>query len=253
MDINIEEIREHLNKYNQSHLLDFYDELNASEKEILLNQLNQINFEKINFLYNSLKNFSIPTNETIEPLDYFIKDEFTELDKLKLYNIGKTVLKQNSYALVTMAGGQGTRLGHNGPKGTFVLNLYPEKKSLFEILAIKIQEANEEYDINIPWYIMTSEENNDETISFFKENNFFGLDEENILFFTQNKLPLVSFDGKMLLAEPYRIHEVSNGNGDIFESLQKNGLIDNMKQKGIKWIFISGIDNIWQIFLILYF
>ena len=244
MDINIEEIREHLNKYNQSHLLDFYDELNASEKEILLNQLNQINFEKINFLYNSLKNFSIPTNETIEPLDYFIKDEFTELDKSKFYNIGKSVLRQNSYALVTMAGGQGTRLGHNGPKGTFVLNLYPEKKSLFEILAIKIQEANEEYNINIPWYIMTSEENNDETISFFKENNFFGLNEENILFFTQNKLPLVSFDGKMLLAEPYRIHEVSNGNGDIFESLLKNGLIENMKNRGIKWIFISGIDNI---------
>ena len=124
-----------------------------------------------------------------------------------------------------MAGGQGTRLGHKGPKGTFELNLYPEKKSLFEILAIKIQEANKKYNINIPWYIMTSQENNDETIKFFYNKNYFGLDKNNIFFFSQSKLPLISFDGKILLSEPYKIHEVSNGNGDIFESLLSNGLI----------------------------
>ena len=244
MEINFDTIQENLKKYNQGHLLDFYDEISDSEKKLLLQQLNDIDFEKIKFLFYNLKDFSIPTGEIIEPLDYYIKEDFADSEREKIIEIGKNVLKQNNYALVTMAGGQGTRLGHKGPKGTFELNLYPEKKSLFEILAIKIQEANEEYNIDIPWYIMTSEENNDDTISFFNEKNYFGLNKENVFFFTQNKLPLVSFNGDILLAEPYKIHEVSNGNGDIFESLLKNGLIENMKTRGIKWIFISGIDNI---------
>ena len=244
MDFNIDEIQKKLNKYNQSHLLNFLSELTDYEKEQLLRQLVNIDYEKINTLFNSLKDFTIPTDEIIEPLDYYIKDDFTDSEKNQLSEIGNNILQQNNYAIVTMAGGQGTRLGHNGPKGTFELNLYPEKKSLFEILAIKIQETNEKYRINIPWYIMTSEENNDETISFFNEKNYFGLNKDYVFFFTQNKLPLVSFDGEMLLAEPYKVHEVSNGNGDIFDSLLKNGLIENMKNRGIKWIFISGIDNI---------
>ena len=244
MDFNIDEIQKKLNKYNQSHLLNFLSELTDYEKEQLLRQLVNIDYEKISTLFNSLKDFTIPTDEIIEPLDYYIKDDFTDSEKNQLSEIGNNIFQQNNYAIVTMAGGQGTRLGHNGPKGTFELNLYPEKKSLFEILAIKIQEANEKYNIDIPWYIMTSEENNDETISFFNEKNYFGLNKDNVFFFTQNKLPLVSFDGEMLLAEPYRVHEVSNGNGDIFDSLLKNGLIENMKNRGIKWIFISGIDNI---------
>ena len=244
MDFNIDEIQKKLNKYNQSHLLSFLSEVTDYEKEQLLRQLGNIDYEKINTLFNSLKDFTIPTDEIIEPLDYYIKDDFTDSEKNQLSEIGNNILQQNNYAIVTMAGGQGTRLGHNGPKGTFELNLYPEKKSLFEILAIKIQETNEKYRINIPWYIMTSEENNDETISFFNEKNYFGLNKDYVFFFTQNKLPLVSFDGEMLLAEPYKVHEVSNGNGDIFDSLLKNGLIENMKNRGIKWIFISGIDNI---------
>lgn len=244
MDFNIDEIQKKLNKYNQSHLLNFLSELTDYEKEQLLRQLVNIDYEKISTLFNSLKDFTIPTDEIIEPLDYYIKDDFTDSEKNQLSEIGNNILQQNNYAIVTMAGGQGTRLGHNGPKGTFELNLYPEKKSLFEILAIKIQETNEKYRINIPWYIMTSEENNDETISFFNEKNYFGLNKDYVFFFTQNKLPLVSFDGEMLLAEPYKVHEVSNGNGDIFDSLLKNGLIENMKNRGIKWIFISGIDNI---------
>ena len=244
MDFNIDEIQKKLNKYNQSHLLNFLSELTDYEKEQLLRQLVNIDYEKISTLFNSLKDFTIPTDEIIEPLDYYIKDDFTDSEKNQLSEIGNNILQQNNYAIITMAGGQGTRLGHNGPKGTFELNLYPEKKSLFEILAIKIQETNEKYRINIPWYIMTSEENNDETISFFNEKNYFGLNKDYVFFFTQNKLPLVSFDGEMLLAEPYKVHEVSNGNGDIFDSLLKNGLIENMKNRGIKWIFISGIDNI---------
>lgn len=134
--------------------------------------------------------------------------------------------------------------GHKGPKGTFELNLSP-KKSLFEILADKIKQANRRFGIEIPWYIMTSSDNNDDTVSFFESKDYFGFNRDKVCFFIQDKLPLVSsLDGKVLLSEPYRVYEASNGNGNLFEALKNNGLIEKMKCSGIDWVFVSGIDNI---------
>ena len=238
------QIRKILNKYGQEHLLSFWDEIDAFQKEKLLYQLSSIDFEKIDNLYNTLKDPVIPTDEVIEPLDYFIKSKLSVKERRTLENQGTQVLKENSYAVITMAGGQGTRLGHKGPKGTFELNLSPRKQSLFEILAEKIMKANKRYNIQIPWYIMTSEANNDDTIKFFESKNYFGYDKEKVHFFVQGKLPLVDTDGKILLSEIYKVHEASNGNGNIFEALKIGGCIDEMKKSGIKWVFISGIDNI---------
>lgn len=245
MESKLTNIKEKLKKYNQEHLLDFYDELDEIKKKKLISQLETIDFEKIDKLYNDLKTIPIPTDEIIEPLDYFIKKEIDTKERRKLENLGTSILKLGHYAVLTMAGGQGTRLGHKGPKGTFELNLSPQKESLFEILANKIKQANKRYNIEITWYIMTSETNNDETIRFFESKNYFGYNKNKIYFFIQNKLPLVSCqDGKILLSELYQVHEASNGNGNLFESLKSNGLIDKMKQDKIEWVFVSGIDNI---------
>lgn len=245
MDIEFLEMKEKLEKYGQSHLLEFYDELYDHERVKLLSQLRSIDFEKVNKLYESLKKIDIPTDEIVEPMDYTIKRELPIIEKRALENIGTGILKENTYAVLTMAGGQGTRLGHKGPKGTFELNLFPKKVSLFEILADKIKRANKRYKIEIPWFIMTSETNNQETIEFFKAKNFFGLNKYKIYFFVQDKLPLVFKDnGKILLSETYQVNEASNGNGDLFEALYHHKLIDQMKLAGIKWVFVSGIDNI---------
>lgn len=242
---SLEEIRGTLKKYNQEHLLNFYDELDEEKQTLLLDQLSHIDFKKVNMLYESLKKISIPTDEVIEPLEYFIKKELSVKFKRSLENEGSEILKQGHYAVLTMAGGQGTRLGHKGPKGTFELNLFPKKSSLFEILANKLKQSNKRFGIQIPWYIMTSEDNNFDTITFFESNNYFGYGKENIFFFVQNKLPLVNSDnGKILLCEPYKVFEASNGNGNLFESLKANGLIEQMKSSGIQWVFVSGIDNI---------
>ena len=135
------------------------------------------------------------TQKQQEILDY-IKNEISTKERRHLENQGTEILKSGHYAVVTMAGGQGTRLGHKGPKGTFELNLSPRKESLFEILATKITQANKRFNISIPWYIMTSETNNADTIKFFEKNNYFGLDKSNINFFIQNKLPLVDKNRK---------------------------------------------------------
>ena len=142
-----------------------------------------------------------------------------------------------------MAGGQGTRLGHNGPKGTYMMGL-EEDKSIFEILIDSIKQNNEKYGVTIPWYIMTSRENNEQTEKFFKDNNYFGYDAKAIIFFKQGELPMCSEDGKLLMDENGSIKEAADGHGGIFESMRRNGIIFDMKEKGIEWAFIGPVDNI---------
>lgn len=139
--------------------------------------------------------------------------------------------------------GQGTRLGFKGPKGTFELDMVP-KKSLFEILCDNLKEANEKYNVTIPWYIMTSIYNNDETIKYFESKNYFDYPKDYIYFFEQSELPLIDTDSNLILEELYKVKEASNGNGNVFEALRKNSLIDDMKKRKIKWVSFSGIDNV---------
>lgn len=142
-----------------------------------------------------------------------------------------------------MAGGQGTRLGHNGPKGTFDLGL-PNHKSIFEILCDTLILAKNTYGITIPWYLMTSNENNLATVNFFEEHNYFGYSKDAIHFFKQGELPMISTDGKILLNENGLVKLAANGHGGIFESMFKSHVLEDMKSKGIEWIFIGGVDNV---------
>ncbi len=142
-----------------------------------------------------------------------------------------------------MAGGQGTILGYIAPKGTFKIGGGIDK-SLFEALSDTIKEAREKYNVSIPWYIMTSRENNNATEKFFEKNDFFGLPYEDVKFFKQGELPMVDTKGKLLLDETGLIKLAADGHGGVFESLYKNGYIEDMKNRGIEWVFISGVDNV---------
>ena len=133
--------------------------------------------------------------------------------------------------------------GHNGPKGTYILNVKPEPKSLFGILCDNLKNAKEKYGVVIPWYIMTSRENNNETVEFFEKNNYFNYPKEAVKFFMQGELPMVDTEGKILLNEEGIIKEAADGHGGIFEAMFKNNVVTDMKQKGIEWIFIGPIDN----------
>ena len=143
-----------------------------------------------------------------------------------------------------MAGGQGTRLGHSGPKGTFKVKLDNGEKYLFQIIVESLQKANEKYDVIIPWYIMTSEENNDQTLSFLEEHDYFGYPKNKVKLFIQGKAPLISTTGKLLIGKDKLIKEASDGNGSIYKSLAKDGIIEDMKKDNIKWVFVGGVDNI---------
>lgn len=232
-----------LKKYNQEHLLNLYNELSEEQKEILLNQILRINFEKIINLYNESKKPDSLEYE-VSPIPHIEKSGLTE-EQIKFYtNIGETFIKNNQVAVVTMAGGQGSRLGYKGPKGTYLLDLKPIKKSLFQIMAEDIIRINSKYNITISWYIMTSDDNDESTQDFFENNNFFGYPKDKIKFFKQSKLPLIDIEGNLILQEPYLIKEASNGNGNVFNSMYKSNIIENLKQNNIQWISFGGIDNI---------
>ena len=143
-----------------------------------------------------------------------------------------------------MAGGQGTRLGYPGPKGTFKLDVYGKGKYLFEILTENLKEATQKYGVTIPWYIMTSKENNQETVDFFEKHNYFGYDKNYVTIFEQGELPLVDTEGKLLIGKDLKIREASDGNGGTYASLRTSGALADMKERGIKWIFIGGVDNV---------
>ncbi len=237
---NMEEIQKKLKKYGQGHLLNFYDTLDENKQKKLLEQIENIDFELMNSLYNTTKNENKEENKKIEPIEFIDKYKLNDLYK-DYEEIGKKAIKEGKLAAVTMAGGQGTRLGHNGPKGTFDIGL-DSHKSLFELLCDTLKEANKKYDVQIPWFIMTSKENNSETIDFFKKNKYFGY-EKNVYFFEQGQLPMIDTEGKILIGEDGLVKLASDGHGGVYESLIKNGMINKMKELGVEWVFIGGIDN----------
>lgn len=124
------------------------------------------------------------------------------------------------------------------------MDLEPQGKYLFEIIIDQLLEANKKYNITIPYYVMTSEENNDDTVKFFEKMNYFTYPKDKIKFFKQAEEPLVSKQGKILIGENKLIKLASNGNGAIYKSMQINGIINDMKQNGVEWVVITGIDNV---------
>ena len=244
-DKNIEynEALSKLKRYKQEHLLDRYEYLTEEKKEKIRNQIKNIDFEQIIDLYNNRDKKVEKEENKITNIDYVDKSKLSKEEYNKYYTLGKKIIEDGKYAVVTMAGGQGTRLGYVAPKGTFKIGGGVDK-SLFEALSDTIKEAREKYKVSIPWYIMTSRENNNATEKFFEKNDFFGLPYEDVKFFKQGELPMVDTEGKLILDETGIIKLASDGHGGVFEALYKNGYLEDMKNRGIEWVFISGVDNV---------
>ena len=230
---------------NQEHLLNYLKMANENGKKELIKEIENVNFDELKELYKISKKDKEKALESqlIEHIKFVDKYKMNEDDFNKYKEAGEKIIKNGEYAVVTMAGGQGTRLGHNGPKGTFLLDVKPKPKYLFEILADGIKRANEKYEVTLNWYIMTSTENNKKTEEFFEEHNYFAYPKDKIKFFKQGNLPLISEDGKLLVDENLHIKYAADGNGCIYKSMRLDGVLDDMKQKGIKWVFIGAVDN----------
>ena len=230
-----------LKKYNQEHLLYFFDKLEDDEKSILIKQILNTDFKTLNRIYtNSFKDDSIDSSR-ISPIKYYTKSRLSDEEKAKYISIGEGIIKENKLAVLTLAGGQGTRLGFKGPKGCYELDLN-EKKSLFELICDKLKSVYNRYGVYLNWYIMTSVDNDESAKKYFEKKNYFNYPKDKIYFFKQHTIEIMDKQGRVLLDKLYSIKRASNGNGDVFRAFKRYHLENTLNN--IEWISISGIDNI---------
>lgn len=240
--MNYEQVKELLEKNEQTQLLKYYDELDESGKASLLRQISEIDFE----LLDLIKDGEVQSEKgVITPLDDAVSIQDIEKNKEKYTAIGVEAIKQGKVAALLLAGGMGTRLGSDKPKGMYNIG---ETKDvfIFEMLIKNLMDVVNQIGAWVPLYIMTSEKNNDDTIQFFQEKNYFGYDPDYVDFFVQDMAPAASFDGKIYLEEKDRVSTSPNGNGGWFISFVKAGLCEKAKAKGIEYINIFAVDNVCQ-------
>ena len=231
-----------LSKYGQEHILKFFDELSDDEKKELLDQIEITDFSVLENLDRD-KNIN-SVRGTFKPLGAVTMEDIAANSK-EYSALGEEALKNGKVAAVLLAGGQGTRLGFDKPKGMFNIGVDVELY-IFQCLINNLLDVVKITGAWIPLFIMTSEKNNDETIAFFEEKDYFGYSPEYIRFFIQDMAPSVDFDGKVLMESHSRISLSPNGNGGWFSSIVRAGLLDEIKNKGVEWINVFAVDNVLQ-------
>ena len=237
-------------KAGQAHVFDFYEDLEEQEKSILIKQLRSVNLEvleaQIISHISEVKDDpdSSYNEDTLKPSSYIqLPENGGSMEAWESAQIeGERAIRSGRLAAFTVAGGQGTRLGFDGPKGILPVSII-SKKSFFEVFADKIMRANQRYDISIPWFIMTSEINHRATIDAFEANNYFGLKKDLVSFFPQSLFPAVDFDGKIIMEAKNSIARSPNGHGGAFKALVESGAVEKMKKLGVDVISYFQIDN----------
>ena len=243
MEINFEEVMQKLKEHNQDDFIEVINKLDIEDRKQILEQVDILDFEEIEELYNDIGKKEEKEDFVIEPIVAIDKERLSNEEINKYEELGKNIIKNNKFAVITMAGGQGTRLGFNGPKGAFEFDPV-NHKSIFEVLCEKFKKAYEDYGVYVKWYIMTSAENNDETVAFFEKNNYFGYPKEKIKFFVQGKKPMLTPNGNLIVNEEKRLKLASDGHGGIFRILAQDKIVDEMEEEGIEWIYMGGVDNV---------
>jgi UDP-N-acetylglucosamine/UDP-N-acetylgalactosamine diphosphorylase len=234
-------------KYGQGHLLAFYDQLNAAEQAELLSQIEQLDFKHIpGWIEQYVKKdgaIAIPTH--FDPAPYYpaVPKTAEQKDKYaKACALGMDLLKQGKVAGFVVAGGQGTRLGFDGPKGNFPVSPI-KKKTLFSIFGESILAASKKFNVDIPWYIMTSPLNYDATVESFEKAKYFGLKKSNVIIFQQGTMPNFAFDGKILMADKATLATSPDGHGGSLKALAVSGALADMQKRGIEYLSYWQVDN----------
>ena len=229
-----------LREHNQEHVMKGFDDLSSDLQAQLLRQIEEIDWETIALVGQD----SEESEGDIEPLGAVDASQI-EARKEEFTKAGIDAIKEGKIGAVLLAGGMGTRLGLDKPKGELNVGINRDL-CIFNCLINNLLDVTNEAGAYVPLYIMTSEKNNDETIRFFEEKNFFGYPKEYVKFFIQEMAAAVDFDGKLLLEGPGRLATSPNGNGGWFTSLAKAGLLDDIKARGVEWLNIFAVDNVLQ-------
>lgn len=237
----LEEAKVKLAGAGQEHLLQYFDELDEAQQTGLLNQIEALDLSLLDLIKDGVK--EVPKGK-LAPLGAVTLDEIKE-KKDTYKKRGLEAIRQCQVGAVLLAGGQGTRLGLDKPKGMLNVGIHKELY-LFEQLVNNLMEVVKEADAWVPLFVMTSEKNNADTVAFFKEKDYFGYNKDYIFFFVQEMAPSVGYDGKILMEAKDRLSTSPNGNGGWFSSLVKAGLLDKINELGVKFLNVFAVDNVLQ-------
>lgn len=247
MGLEVATIRQHFENAGQGHVFDYWDELSEDQQATLLGQAQQIDLDELARLCEEHLGEDAGHGMDLtglEPAPYVPHPKSGGEPSIweEAKTIGVDALKNNRVAVFVVAGGQGTRLGYDGPKGTFPVTPV-RKATLFQVFAEKILFANEAYGCDIPWFVMTSEINHEATVAFFEENNYFGLKPDRVICFRQGLMPAVDPQGKIMLEHKHSIAMSPDGHGGSLRALVRSGAVEQMEREGRDVISYFQVDN----------
>ena len=231
-----------LKKKDQIHLLEYYDELDEQGKKNLLESIEAIVWDFEEELAHPLDMSG--KDRDIRPIEG-LRISAIEERKAEFENIGVSAIQNNKVAAVLLAGGMGTRLGVDGPKGAYDIGI-TKPLYIFEQQMKNLAKVNEKCRVRVPLYIMTSDKNHEATVAFWNEHHFFGYEEKDVKFFKQDMAPAVDYTGKIYLERKDLVALSPNGNGGWFASMKRAGLVEDLKKKGVEWLNIYAVDNVLQ-------
>ena len=239
--MNYQEAYKKLEKYGQLHVLKYYEELSGEEKEELLSQIEQTDFEVLSLCK---KKETLNPRGKIEPIEVMQLPEIEE-KKSEYTKIGLDAIKAGKVGAVLLAGGMGTRLGSDAPKGVYNIGLTKDV-FIFQRLIENLMDVVNQAGAWVPLYVMTSDKNHDATVSFFQEKNYFGYNADYVTFFMQDMAPACDYEGKVYLEAKHKMSTSPNGNGGWFLSMMKWGVADQIRKAGVEWLNVFAVDNVLQ-------
>ena len=233
---------------DQAHIFQYWNELNDTQKEQLLTQVEGIDWPEVQRLIEThvkkKPDFSIP-EQGVEPAPWYPYQPSKDIQPKyqKARELGEQLVRDGKVAAFCVAGGQGTRLGWDGPKGTFPATPI-RGTTLFACFAEYLHNIQNRYQTTVPWYVMTSPINHEPTVAFFKEQNFFGLDPKNVMLFPQAMMPAIdAATNEVLLADKDSLALSPNGHGGSLKALYTSGAIEDMQRRGVEQISYIQVDN----------
>jgi UDP-N-acetylglucosamine/UDP-N-acetylgalactosamine diphosphorylase len=243
-----ESIREELAQHHQEHLLTFWTQLGTDQRQELLGQVRDLDFDRIGEWVEQLvkKTPSAPLGpEDFAPAPSYSPEPHSDAQQRKYRSaieLGEKLVADGKVAALTVAGGQGTRLGFDGPKGNFPIS--PVRgKTLFRLFAETLAAVSRRYRTTCPWYVMTSPMNHAQTVEIFRAQEHYGLDPRDVFIFQQGTLPNFDFDGRILLADESYLAQSPDGHGGCIRALARSGALADMKKRGVEYLSYWQVDN----------
>jgi UDP-N-acetylglucosamine/UDP-N-acetylgalactosamine diphosphorylase len=238
-------LRQRAADFDQQHLFHYWDALDADQRALLLGDVARIDFATVRRLAEQGADpVAIPERERIAAPDVFPPepDDARRSHYEQARERGRALIAQSKVAAMVVAGGQGTRLGFDQPKGMFPVGPV-SNKTLFQLFAEHLRATQARYDCALPWYVMTSEATDAATRAYFAKENHFGLDPGEVTFFQQGVMPAVDADGRILLADRYRVALSPNGHGGSLAALADRGVLDDLARRGVTVLSYFQVDN----------